>query len=103
MMQQLYQKQQLARQQQAQQAQQRMIANEERCAKHGEINVGYIQETEKVVCNKCIYEEKLEKIKFIALVSKELNFKFQQAFNEYKQSISKLDQVDPDLVKAKFT
>jgi len=75
---------------------------EERCTKHGEINVGYIQETDQVVCNKCIYDDKLEKIKFIALVSKELNFKFQQAFNEYKQSISKLDNVDPDLVKQKF-
>lgn len=54
------------------------------------------------MCNKCIYDEKLEKIKFIALVSKELNIKFQQAFNEYKTSISKLDQVDPEMVKQKF-
>ena len=49
---------------------------EERCPKHGEINVGYLLESGRVVCNKCIYEEKLEKIKFIALVSKELNSKF---------------------------
>lgn len=64
---------------------------EERCAKHSEINVGYLTESSRVVCNKCIYEEKLDKIKFIALVSKELNTKFQQAFAEYKSSITKLD------------
>jgi hypothetical protein len=49
---------------------------EERCKKHGEINVGYIAETDQIVCNQCIYQDKLEKIKFIALVSKELNYKF---------------------------
>ena len=42
-------------------------------------------------------------IRFIALVSKELNAKFQTAFDEYKASIAKLDAVDPALVKQKFT
>lgn len=81
----------------------KLNSNEERCKGHGEVIVGYLQETGRMVCNMCIYQEKLEKIKFIALVSKELNFKFQTAFNDYKASISQLDQVDPDLVKQKFT
>ena len=54
------------------------------------------------MCNKCIFDDKLEKIKFIALVSKELNLQFQQAFTQYKQSIASLENVDPELVKKKF-
>ena len=53
--------------------------------------VGYVQESGRMVCNTCIYQEKMEKIKFIALVGKELNFKFMHAFNEYKQNIQKLE------------
>lgn len=70
---------------------QKVPSKDERCPVTGEVIVGYIPETGRMVCNTCIYNEKLEKIKFIALVSKELNFKFQHAFNDYKESISKLD------------
>jgi hypothetical protein len=73
----------------------------------GDEIVGYNEETGELVSNKSIYKmclnkEKLENIKFIALVSKELNYKFQHAYNEYKLSISKLDSVDPVKVKEKF-
>ena len=47
-------------------------------------------------------QRELDNIKFIALVSKELNYKFQHAYNEYKLSISKLDNVDPNKVREKF-
>ena len=76
--------------------------------KTGEEIVGYNQETGELVSNigiykMCLNKERLDNIKFIALVSKELNYKFQHAYTDYKTSISKLDSVDPATVKAKFT
>jgi len=73
----------------------------------GEEIVGYNQETGELVSNlgiykMCLNKEKLDSIKFVALVSKELNYKFQHAYNDYKVSISKLDSVNPDAVKEKF-
>lgn len=59
----------------------------ERCEKTGEILVGYEEGTGRLVCNTTIYQEKLTKIKFIALISKELNHKFMSAYDDYQKNI----------------
>jgi hypothetical protein len=51
----------------------------EYCPRHNEANVGYIEEgsqAKEIVCNTCIFEKKLNAVKFTALVSKELKAQF---------------------------
>jgi hypothetical protein len=67
------------------------------CTKHNEANVGFINRD--IVCNTCIFEKKLEQVKFVALMSKDLRAEFNAAFEQYKGSINSVNGVDPNLVK----
>lgn len=58
----------------------------EMCSRHGEANVGWNETTGEVVCNTCIYEKKLNKLKFTALMSKELKDSFEKSFKIFKES-----------------
>lgn len=74
----------------------------EYCPRHNEANVGYIEEgsqAKEIVCNTCIFEKKLNAVKFTALVSKELKAQFAQQFQTYKQSMDSVQSIDPNLVK----
>lgn len=43
------------------------------CTKHKEANVGMLKDDkQEIVCNTCIFEKKLNDVRFTALVSKEL-------------------------------
>jgi len=71
--------------------------------KYNEPIVGYIESTGRFVCNTEIYQEKLkDQVKFIALISKELNGRFMGAFQEHSENVKKLEQLDPDKIKMKF-
>ena len=71
--------------------------------KYNEPIVGYIESTGRFVCNTEIYQEKLkDQVKFIALISKELNGKFMSAFQEHNENVKKLEQLDPEMIKRKF-
>ena len=55
-----------------------------------------------MVTNAEIFQGKLQNVKFIALVAKELNGRFVQTWNEYNGTIAKIDQLDPEVIRRKF-
>lgn len=71
----------------------------EYCNKHGEPNGGYSENTGQTVCNTCIFEKKLQAVKFTALVSKDLRNEFNTAFSQYKNGMNQIIGVDTNLVK----
>ena len=73
----------------------------EYCPKTGEAIVGYIEDSGELVCNTCIFKKKLQKVKFTALVSRDLRSEFNGTFEQYRNGISAVNGVDADLVKQK--
>ena len=71
------------------------------CPKYQEPYVGYCEG--ELVCNSMIYEKKLQSVKFLAIVSKELKGEFGDKFVAYKQGINAINGVDPNLVKQRAT
>ena len=51
------------------------------------------------MCNTCIFENKLEAVKFTTLVSKDLRAEFNSAFAQYKNGLNNVNGVDTNLVK----
>ena len=57
----------------------------------------------ELVCNSTIYEKKLQSVKFVALVSKELKAEFANKYADYKNCRNAVHGVDPNLVKQRAT
>ena len=57
--------------------------------------VAYDQETGENLCNTQIFERKLKKLQFIALVVKEIRNRFNSEFLKYKDSMNHLGENDP--------
>lgn len=83
------------------QYEQKKKSGPEFCQKHNEANVGFINR--EIVCNTCIFEKKLEQVKFVALMGKELKAEFNAVFDQYKSSINQVNGVDPNLVRQRAT
>jgi len=96
-----YAQQALANQQRHLMYEQKRKTGPEFCVKHHEANVGFVNR--EVVCNTCIFEKKLEQVKFVALMSKELRAEYNAAFEQYKSQINSVNGVDPNLVKQRAT
>ena len=73
----------------------------EYCPKTGEAIVGYIEDTGELVCNTCIFKRQLQKVKYTALVSRDLRGEFNGAFEQYRSGVTAVNGVDADLVKQK--
>jgi hypothetical protein len=59
----------------------RKMVGPEFCPKYGEVLVGYVPETRELVCNSCIFNKKLQNVRFISMVCKELKVEYNKAFN----------------------
>ena len=51
------------------------------------------------MCNTCIFEEKVQDLKFTAVVVKELKERFSKEFERYRHSLASMGDADPKLVK----
>ena len=71
----------------------------EYCRRHQEPTVGYCDASGDIVCNTCIFEKKLDAVRFTALVSKDLRVEFNANFNRYRSGLNAVNGVDADLVK----
>lgn len=69
------------------------------CPKYGEVFVGYVPETRELVCNSAIFNRKLQNVRFISMVCKELKAEYNKAFNQYNSQVNNVKGVDPELVK----
>ena len=73
------------------------------CQNCNEINVGFIHDTREIVCNNCIFKKKLQGVRFITLVCKDLRTEFNKTFNQFNQQVNNVKNVDPELVKQRAT
>lgn len=69
------------------------------CLKHNETNVGFNEKTKEIFCNTCIFERKVNELKFTAIVVKEIKDRFTKEFQKYKESMNQMGDADPQLVK----
>lgn len=79
---------------------------EETCPVHHELLVAYNKNSNQLVCNKCIYElsddneDVLKHLTFTSFVASCLKEQFDEKFNHYKDTYSKMGQVAPGSIKS---
>ena len=57
--------------------------------------VAYDPTTEKLLCNKCIFEQNLDGLQFTALVTRQLKTIFDQKYDEYRKSHQRMQHLSP--------
>lgn len=77
----------------------RPIPQQELCPKYGQPLVAYDEKSKEFFCNQAIFEKKIQGLKFTALVVKELKKKFHNEYEKYRESMTEMDQNNPELVK----
>jgi hypothetical protein len=77
----------------------RKMPTQELCPIYGQPLVAYDEQQKKFFCNQQIFEKKIQGLKFTALVVKELKGKFAKEYEKYRESMSSMEQANPELVK----
>jgi len=61
--------------------------------------VAFFQDSKEILCNTCIYERKLQGLKFSAIVTKDLKSKFDDSYKQYLAGLGKVGEINPQLAK----
>ncbi|CAI2378810.1 unnamed protein product [Moneuplotes crassus] len=75
---------------------------DEYCPSHRVEYVAYDQDTGELLCNCCIYEKRSENLVFNAVVAKRLQEIYEEKFNMYKESLSRMQGLSSRLVSTKL-
>nr|AAM96949.2 macronuclear development protein 3 [Stylonychia lemnae]AAP20881.1 macronuclear development protein 3 [Stylonychia lemnae] len=73
------------------------------CLKHNENNVAFNNHSREIVCNSCIFENKMGDLKFTAVVVKEIQEKFAKEFENYRSKMSQMTEADVGKVKIQIS